>query len=166
MLHEVWECFTMFNLLSIIHNLCIIWIRLGWGYAIPLYPRKTVYSGVQGINTRDAKGPVPLGLLCHIWVHMFGWQDYVEYENGTSRDRQNTWRGLLTIKVKKYDPPYNWILMGVSFLHFYCQRPPPCIFGDHGWFHSHTLHNLAIQTCGIMCDIIVPRELDSLHYWS
>ena len=34
--------------------------------------------------------------------------------------------------------------MGVSFLHFYCQRPPSCISGVRGWSEWHTLHDLAL----------------------
>ena len=45
----------------------------------------------------------------------------------------NTWRRPLTIKVKKKDPHWKSFLMGVSVIHFYCQRPPSCISGDRVW---------------------------------
>ena len=53
-----------------------------------LYPRKPVYSGNQGINSRNANGPVLFGLKCHTWFYMFGWHNSVEYASPISRDPQ------------------------------------------------------------------------------
>ena len=48
--HMLPEVSNMFRIvLTFIQNICPIKIRLGWGYAIPLYPRKPVSVGLRRV---------------------------------------------------------------------------------------------------------------------